>query len=267
MYQELFALAKELGATCETCKEICCINMALTIKKEEIQKIANKIGMDMIECRKKYTMLMKTWFKEAGTEWTACSKEGEDILRLNPRLLIFNEISMDKLPLTKEQKDRLNDMEREQLEKIKKNNKKENKKGKNEQKITVCPFFDGTTRRCKIHEVRPGACREFPINESNGYIDLRKVNACVISTKLLESIRDTVEELGIKQTYFSEVLKKKEYQNHFYVPIRLFLLWAVKECSKHNIPLTSPDLLGVSKILRDIGEGDRPDTCKEDVLK
>jgi len=91
MHKELFAIAEKIEATCDKCEEVCCINMALTVDRNDIKNMADELDMDPYDFRKKYTVLMKNWLK--GAEWKGMSPEGKQILKQNPRLVNYPSLS------------------------------------------------------------------------------------------------------------------------------------------------------------------------------
>jgi len=186
MHKELFAIAEKLGATCDKCKEVCCINMA-----------------------------------------------GAAILQQNPRMLVFNQKPIEDLQLTKRQIEHLLD--------LKEGVDPEDDK---EQAVTVCPFYEIKTHRCNIHKARPDSCQQYPFNYSEEFVDLRKVNACVISTRIVERFVEFAKMLGkdeeVKQV--EEILKTKDYRNHFYLTRLPFYTYVVWECIQHNIPVVSGEI-------------------------
>ena len=146
MHKELFAIAEKYGDSCADCKEVCCVNMALTIKRDELRKMAEFLKMDPLEFRKEYTVLFRNFLKneKEDMEFKAVSEEGREQMRLNPRIIVFeNYKDIDSL-VTPEQKKRLLDhVEKEKQDKV---------------RIMVCPFLDKKTKKCTIHKVRPGSC-------------------------------------------------------------------------------------------------------------
>lgn len=242
MQTELFAIAEKLGVTCDTCQEVCCINMALTIDREDVKRMAKELDIPAYDFRKKYTIMMKNWLKDA--EWKGMSEEGKRILQQNPRLLKFQNHPIEEVNLQESQRKRLEDM------------KKEQKKYKDrEQTIMVCPFYHIDTHRCIVHKARPLSCRDYPFNVSGEYIDLRKINACKISTKILERFWKFAKQMGIaeKAKPVKDALDSGEYHNHYYLPPILFFTYIVWECTRLNIPIRSPEIKKTEKMMATYG--------------
>jgi len=237
IHKEIYAIAKHYGDSCKDCKEVCCANMALDITRNEQKRMAKKLEMDILDFRKKYTILFKSMFKG---EMKLYSEEAKRQMQKNPRLLKFIEKSMKESKISDEQKDRLVEWAKEAKTK--------------EEKITIllCPFYNTETHECTIHEARPEACYLYPFNYGyNKQIDLRKMNACILSTKFLERMKDFLKRMGQDKSvsYLEEVLEKKEYHNHFYVPVQVVYSYILWECEKLKIKVTSPDLVKMRKII------------------
>jgi len=231
MHKEIFAIAKQYGDDCKNCKEICCANMALTINRKEVQQMAKKLDMDKSEFRKKYTVLLNSFFKDG--EVKMVSKEAKSQLKGNPRVLKFDEVKPEELPMTEKQKERLKGFS----------------KGK-EFNMMVCPFFEKKTQLCKIHDARPSACRVYPFNYAEkNQIDLRKINACELSKNCLKRIIGFLDKIGKNAKYPKKVIDSGEYHNHFYVPALLVYSYVLWECEKLNIPVTSPELKKMKKAI------------------
>ena len=225
MHKELFEIAKHYGDDCSNCKEVCCVNMALDITREETKRISKLLKLDPAEFRKKYTVMFKTMFD--GAELKCISNEAKVQFQRNPRLLKFKDKSIDKIDLPEEQINRLLD--------ISKCNKK--------LRILECPFYNAKDHRCTIHKARPTACYIYPFNYGNdNQVDLRKINACVLSTNCLQRISNFIEKMGRDNSYLETILKSKEYSNHFYIPMIIFYSYMVWECTKLKIPIKSPEI-------------------------
>lgn len=96
------------------------------------------------------------------------------------------------------------------------------KVGEDESLATYCPFYNKETHRCKIHQVRPSGCRQYPYETLDCWLDLRKVNACLVSTSFL--LRFSTLMAMAKVPFIDEAiddinktLASKEYHSHYYV--------------------------------------------------
>lgn len=232
MHNELFAIAKKIGASCADCKEICCMSMALIIGREDIKPMAKRLRMTPYDFRKKYTVLLCNLFGKDGEGLIAESKEGKEILKKNLRLLQFKEVPLEEANMTPEQQKR-------HMENLK---SEEKKRKPEEMEVLLCPFFDKEKRRCTIHSVRPKACRDYPFNYSDEYIDLRRINACEISTAILKRFQKFAQKTEVNTEPADTVLESGEFRNHFYLPPILFFGYIVAECKKLDIPITSPEI-------------------------
>jgi len=223
MHEEIFRIAKFYGDSCQNCKEVCCANMLLTIHRAEIKRMAKHLDMDPEEFKKMHTMLFSQYAKSKGDNFKTCSKYGEQQFNLNPRILLFKEEGVMESCITDEQKQRLFDLIP--------NDKKE------KLRILMCPFYDKETHKCKVHNARPGACYEYPFNPDDGMLDLRKVNACELSTNFLRRLNNFAKEKGMFSPIIENTLMSGEYYNHFPIPMVVALTYIVHECRQHNLPI------------------------------
>jgi Fe-S-cluster containining protein len=225
MHKEVFEIAKKYKDDCKNCREVCCANMALDISREEQKSIAKELKMEGAEFRKKHTVLFKNMFK--GAKMKAMSREAKEQLKINPRLIKFEEIYPREINLPKEQIERLAEIG----------------KGK-DIKILICPFYNKETHMCKIHNARPKACYMYPFNYSiePGNIDFRKVNACLLSTNFLRRLLKFMDKLNLPAEPLREALDDKEYRNHFHIPTMLVSTYIIYECEKLKIMLEDENL-------------------------
>lgn len=228
MHHELFAIAQKYGDDCKECKEICCANMALTITRDEVKRMAKHLKMTPYDFRVKNTVLFKNWLKEKGAEWKASTPEGQRDIDKNPRLLRFVDIKIDQNLFTEEQIDRMFAPSDERK--------------MDERFVTICTFFNTETHKCKVHQARPMACYDFPFNRTdNGNIDIRKVNACIFATNFLIRVHYFLQKMNLPSS-LDKTIQSGDYHNHFYLPeeiVHTYILW---ECERLHLPIVSPGL-------------------------
>jgi Fe-S-cluster containining protein len=157
-------------------------------------------------------------------------------LERNTRLIRFREISCDEIDLTPEQIKRLGP----------------------KKMINICPFHDLKTHKCAIHSVRYPACREFPFNiyREKDVMDIRKINACLISTNFLIRLREYLFKSENKkiQEYTASIASKimsEEYSNHFEIPLFFVVFFTADVCKAVNIKLSSETKELLDKYLKE----------------
>jgi len=214
---EFFEIAKHYGDSCKNCKEVCCSNMALEIRRDDIKRISKFLNITPVEFRKKYTILIRNLMRDGTIHHPKLQKVYDN----NIRLLKFNECIDEFLG-------------EEQSKRVKLFSGPETK-------ITICPFFDIKTHRCKIHTVRPMSCITYPFDYDDDKMDFRKVNACVLSTNFIKRFHEFLVYSGIPSN-LNKVIKGGEYYNHFLLPGNGVAFYLLMECHKLNIPIKSLEL-------------------------
>lgn len=226
MHEELFAIARHYEDNCSNCKEICCANMLLDIDRNDIKDMSKHLKIPPIEFRRKYTKMLSNIYKNGKSEiFSAAGKKQAD---RNPRILMFNMCSIDDIKLSDDQKNRLSEISDDSKE----------------IGFSLCPFYDKKTHMCKVHPVRPGACYTYPFDViDKKTLDLRKVNACVISTNFLRRFQEFIARVDdpIAQKYVQIIqhkIRMGEYSNHYHIPLPPVFIYIIYECKKLGIRIS-----------------------------
>jgi len=213
----IFISERYYGDGCSKCSTSCCTDQALEIYKDEVKQMAKHLKMDDQAFRNKYTLVKKNFMK--GAKVKEMSKAAEAVFNRPGRFVRFIDVEQTIRPDGKKHV------------------------------TTVCPFYDKDTHRCKVHEVRPGACVDYPFQVvDKDAMEVRKVTECVITDTFLERFLAFVETLpGENSKDYAEktrkVLLKKEYINHFYVPWKPVLFYLSHEFETHGVEKLAYDIL------------------------
>ena len=221
----LWYLSTYHGNDCADCKVVCCANQFLSVSREEIKIIAEYLKMDVSKFRFKHTLLVKNvdryFSKKFGKDikFKTGSDAAEKQMNEGGRLLLFD-FSDDKIMV-----------------------------GEDESLASYCPFYNKETHRCKIHKVRPNACRIYPYEIlDDKWVELRKVNDCLVSTNFLSRFSTLMSKAEISSSAgkviddINKVLVSKEYHNRFVIHKLLLLQYLVFEFA----------LMGEEKLVSDL---------------
>jgi Fe-S-cluster containining protein len=235
-----FVSEKFYGVSCSQCKTNCCANQALEVQTDDLKKLAKHLKMKPIDFRKRYTKTKENYIKSmAGGAETGDSKgkmmmsdRMKEVMK-QPGRFIMLEMSEDKAPLDAQ---------------ITTPDGKTHKEGD----VMYCPFYEKGTHLCKVHEVRPQACKDYPFQKySDDTIEVRKVTACLITDKFLERFIEfysTFPNENAKQMVdaLRKVQASKKYYNHFNLPWALVIAQLAHEFNAHGM---APLALGLMKRL------------------
>lgn len=223
---------------CADCKVVCCANQLLDINREEIKTIAKHLKMDVSEFRFKHTILIKNFEKYLlkkfgeGGQFKVGSDLAKRQMNKGGRILLFDH-GDDKIMI-----------------------------GENECAASYCPFYNKKTHRCKIHEIRPGACRIYPYEKFDEWLNLRKVNACLVSTNFL--LRFSTLMVKAKSPYIDEVLDdinkalaSKEYHSRYPLHWLLVIQYLILEFAMMEEEKLASALLERWEVDMKLVEGDK----------
>lgn len=201
IYEMLHYISARYGDDCSKCKTTCCANQMLEIHSDELKILAKHLKMKPSDFRFKYTKTKDNFFKD--TEVKAVSDRAKEIQKQAGRVLMFD-ISKDKIKI-----------------------------GEFESEATYCPFYEKTTHRCKVHFVRPTACREYPfLRLDDETFEIRKVSECLMSDAFLDRFVDFLSKMEQAKPLVDKIKKdieSKRYFNHYYLPWTAVLAYIGKE--------------------------------------
>ena len=201
IYRMLHYIAAIYQTDCSKCKTICCANQMLEIHTNELKALAKHMKMQPSEFRFKYTKTKQNFLK--GIKDEEMSPSMKITAKTSGRVLMF-EPSKETIILAGEKVP-----------------------------ASFCPYYNKETHRCKIHSIRPGACRQYPFQREDDYaLEIRKVTECVITDKFMERFLEFIKKMKGSEHLVEKMEKdiaSKRYINHYYLPWFIVLAYMVSE--------------------------------------
>jgi Fe-S-cluster containining protein len=226
IYEMLHFISGSYGDECSKCKTSCCANQMLEVHSDDLKAMAKHLKMQPSEFRLKYTKTKENYIKDLGGK--IMSQRGKDMMMEPGRVIAFmksDDMTLLPTPLFVGGK-----LHKEAM-------------------TTYCPFYEKEAHRCKVHDARPKACRNYPfLRVDSNTLEVRKVTMCVITDRFLERFIEFLSGVDIPpiQAYVENTkaeLEKKEYFNHFYLPWELVLIYLSYEFAKRGMRGLAVDLM------------------------